>query len=205
MMAQGIAVETSSNTSIYFATQKRLVGIATFSSEIKSDARDTIANLHKIGMKTMMLTGDNAASAELINQEVGVNTVIAKATPTQKATIVRETKNAMMVGDGINDSVALSSALVGVAMGSGSDIAMQSGDVVIVSDHALERITSLMTLSKKTVRKIHQNYFWAFIYNLIGIPLAAFGLLNPIFAGLAMSLSSVSVIISSLILGREKL
>ena len=205
MTAQGIAVEISSNTSIYFATQKRLVGIATFSSEIKSDARDTIANLHKIGMKTMMLTGDNAASAELINQEVGVNTVIAKATPTQKATIVRETENAMMVGDGINDSVALSSALVGVAMGSGSDIAMQSGGVVIVSDHALEKIISLMTLSKKTVRKIHQNYFWAFIYNLIGIPLAAFGLLNPIFAGLAMSLSSVSVIISSLILGREKL
>lgn len=205
MTAQGIAVETSSNTSIYFATQKRLIGIATFSSEIKSDARDTIANLHKMGLKTMMLTGDNAASAEKINQEVGVNTVISKATPTQKATIVRETKDAMMVGDGINDSVALSSALVGVAMGSGSDIAMQSGDVVIVSDHALEKITSLMTLSKKTVRKIHQNYFWAFIYNLVGIPLAAFGLLNPIFAGLAMSLSSVSVIISSLILGREKL
>ena len=205
MTTQGIAVEASSNTSIFFATQGRLIGIATFSSEIKSDARDTVAELHQIGIKTMMLTGDNAASAEIINQKVGVNTVIAKATPTQKATVVRDTKDAMMVGDGINDSVALSSALVGVAMGSGSDIAMQSGDVVIVSDHALEKITSLITLSKKTVRKIHQNYFWAFIYNLIGIPLAAFGLLNPIFAGLAMSLSSVSVIISSLILGREKL
>ena len=110
-----------------------------------------------------------------------------------------------MVGDGINDSVALSSALVGVAMGSGSDIAMQSGDVVVVSEHALEKITSLIKLSKKTVSKIHQNYFWAFIYNVIGIPLAAFGLLNPIFAGLAMSLSSVSVIVSSLLLGREKI
>lgn len=205
MAAQGITVEASSNTSIFFATQGRLIGVATFSSEIKSDARDTVAKLHQTGIKTMMLTGDNAAAADVINQQVGVNTVIAKATPTQKATVVRETKGAMMVGDGINDSVALSSALVGVAMGSGSDIAMQSGDVVIVSEHALEKIMSLITLSRKTVRKIHQNYFWAFIYNLIGIPLAAFGLLNPIFAGLAMSLSSVSVIISSLLLGREKI
>lgn len=205
MQAQGITVASSSNTSIFFATHEQLLGIATFSSEIKPDAAQTVEKLHKMGIKTMMLTGDNAESAAIINQEVAVSKVISHATPSQKAEVVRETKNAMMVGDGINDSVALSSALVGVAMGSGSDIAMQSGDVVIVSKNALEKITALITLSKKTVRKIHQNYFWAFIYNLIGIPLAAFGLLNPIFAGLAMSLSSVSVIISSLLLGREKI
>lgn len=205
MQAQGIVVDFSSNTTIFFATAKQLLGIATFTSEIKPDAAKTVDHLHQMGIKTMMLTGDNAESAAIINQEVAVSKVISKATPSRKAEVVRETKNAMMVGDGINDSVALSSALVGVAMGSGSDIAMQSGDVVIVSKNALEKITALITLSKKTVRKIHQNYFWAFIYNLIGIPLAAFGLLNPIFAGLAMSLSSVSVIISSLLLGREKI
>lgn len=189
----------------FFATHKQLVGIATFSSEIKSDAAQTVDQLHQLGIKTIMLTGDNAESAAIINQDVGVSDVIFQATPTEKAKVVRDTDQAMMVGDGINDSVALSSALVGVAMGSGSDIAMQSGDVVIVSKQALGKITSLIILSKKTVRKIHQNYFWAFVYNLIGIPLAAFGLLNPILAGLAMSLSSVSAIISSLLLGREKI
>ena len=205
MQDQGITVETTGNTSIFFGTKNQLLGVATFSSEVKPDAAATIAKLHKLGIQTMMLTGDNAESAAVINEQVKVGSVIAHATPAKKAQVVTDTKQAMMVGDGINDSVALSSALVGVAMGSGSDIAMQSGDVVVVSEHALEKITSLIKLSKKTVSKIHQNYFWAFIYNVIGIPLAAFGLLNPIFAGLAMSLSSVSVIVSSLLLGREKI
>ncbi|MDR1605747.1 MAG: cadmium-translocating P-type ATPase [Streptococcaceae bacterium] len=205
MMSQGIEVDLASDTSIFLATANQLLGVATFSSEIKADAAQTIAQLRQMGIKTIMLTGDNAQSAAKINALVKVDTVIAEADPVTKASVVKETAKAMMVGDGINDSVALSSALIGVAMGSGSDIAMQSGDVVITSEQALARITSLIRLSQKTVRKIHQNYFWAFIYNIVGIPLAAFGLLNPIFAALAMSLSSVSVIASSLLLGRKKI
>ena len=205
MAEQGIDVSTSSDTSIYLATATTLLGIATFSSEIKADAVQTIADLARMGIKTIMLTGDNETAAGKINALVNVDTVIAQATPVKKAQIVRSTANAMMVGDGINDSVALSSALVGVAMGSGSDIAMQSGDVVITSENSLSKIISLIRLSQKTVGKIHQNYFWAFIYNLVGIPLAAFGLLNPMFAALAMSLSSVSVIVSSLMLNTKKI
>ncbi|WP_314088138.1 heavy metal translocating P-type ATPase [Lactococcus chungangensis] len=205
MAEQGIDVSTSSDTSIYLATATTLLGIATFSSEIKADAVQTIADLARMGIKTTMLTGDNETAAGKINALINVDTVIAQATPVKKAQIVRSTANAMMVGDGINDSVALSSALVGVAMGSGSDIAMQSGDVVITSENSLSKIISLIRLSQKTVGKIHQNYFWAFIYNLVGIPLAAFGLLNPMFAALAMSLSSVSVIVSSLMLNTKKI
>lgn len=205
MAEQGIDFSTSSDTSIYLATATTLLGIATFSSEIKADAVQTIADLARMGIKTTMLTGDNETAAGKINALVNVDTVIAQATPVKKAQIVRSTANAMMVGDGINDSVALSSALVGVAMGSGSDIAMQSGDVVITSENSLSKIISLIRLSQKTVGKIHQNYFWAFIYNLVGIPLAAFGLLNPMFAALAMSLSSVSVIVSSLMLNTKKI
>lgn len=205
MAEQGIDVSASSDTSIYLATATNLLGIATFSSEIKADAAQTIADLARMGIKTTMLTGDNETAAAKINALVNVDTVIAQANPVKKAQVVSSTADAMMVGDGINDSVALSSALVGVAMGSGSDIAMQSGDVVITSENSLSKIISLIRLSQKTVGKIHQNYFWAFIYNLVGIPLAAFGLLNPMFAALAMSLSSVSVIVSSLMLNTKKI
>ncbi|MGO2314577.1 MAG: heavy metal translocating P-type ATPase [Pseudolactococcus laudensis] len=205
MAEQGIDVSASSDTSIYLATATNLLGIATFSSEIKADAAQTIADLARMGIKTTMLTGDNETAAAKINALVNVDTVIAQANPVKKAQVVSSTADAMMVGDGINDSVALSSALVGVAMGSGSDIAMQSGDVVITSENSLSKIISLIRLSQKIVGKIHQNYFWAFIYNLVGIPLAAFGLLNPMFAALAMSLSSVSVIVSSLMLNTKKI
>lgn len=205
MAEQGISVADASNTSIYLAKENVLLGLATFSSEIKADAAATIAELKQMGIKTTMLTGDNDMATAKINELVQVDTVIAQASPVTKAEVVNSTDKAMMVGDGINDSVALSSALVGVAMGAGSDIAMQSGDVVVTSESSLAKIVSLIRLSQKTVGKIHQNYFWAFIYNLIGIPLAAFGLLNPMFAALAMSLSSVSVIISSLLLNTKKI
>lgn len=205
MQEQGITVDTASNTSIYLAGDGELLGLATFSSEIKADAATTIAQLRQMGIKTTMLTGDNEKAAAKINDLVQVDTVIAQANPVTKAEVVNGTDMAMMVGDGINDSVALSSALVGVAMGAGSDIAMQSGDVVVTSESSLAKIVSLIHLSQKTVGKIHQNYFWAFIYNLVGIPLAAFGLLNPMFAALAMSLSSVSVIVSSLLLTTKKI
>ncbi|WP_172209691.1 heavy metal translocating P-type ATPase [Lactococcus hodotermopsidis] len=205
MSDNGILVTSTSNTSIFLASKGKLLGTATFSSQVKADAAQTMSKLRENGVKTIMLTGDNVNSAAKINEIVKVDTVIAQANPAKKAEVVSKATNAMMIGDGINDSVALSSALVGVAMGAGSDIAMQSGDVVMTSESSLAKITSLITLSQKTVRKIHQNYFWAFIYNLIGIPLAAFGLLNPMFAALAMSLSSVSVIVSSLLLGTKKI
>ena len=127
-----------------------------------------------------MLTGDNEDSAKKIQEIVNLDEVKSNLSPEDKAKIVQETSDSIMVGDGINDAIALASSTVGVAMATGSDIAMEAGDV------------------------IKQNYFWAFIYNIIGIPLAAFGLLNPMIAAAAMSLSSVSVILNSLLLTKTK-
>jgi Cu+-exporting ATPase len=151
-----------------------------------------------------MLTGDNETSARKIQYEVQLDSIQASLSPEEKAKIVQETNHAMMVGDGINDAIALAGSSVGVAMATGSDIAMEAGDVTVTSGK-LTKILTLFEVSRKTLLKIKQNYFWAFFYNVIGIPLAAFGLLNPMLAAAAMSLSSVSVILNSLLLTRSRL
>lgn len=139
-----------------------------------------------------------------IQEIVNLDEVKSNLSPEDKAKIVQETSHSIMVGDGINDAIALASSTVGVAMATGSDIAMEAGDVTIMGGK-IHKLLDLFKISRKTLSKIKQNYFWAFIYNIIGIPLAAFGLLNPMIAAAAMSLSSVSVILNSLLLTKTKI
>ncbi|MFC4652819.1 heavy metal translocating P-type ATPase [Lactococcus nasutitermitis] len=197
-------VPETSDTVVYLAQENEFIATATFTSEIKAGTKAVITELRARGIKTVMLTGDNLASAKKNQAEVELDEVQANLTPEEKAKIVSQTENSMMVGDGINDTIAMAAATVSVAMASGSDIAMEAGDVTIIGN-SLGKIPTVLDISHLTIRKIRQNYFWAFIYNTIGIPLAAFGVLSPIFAAAAMSLSSVSVITSSLLLARRKL
>jgi Cu+-exporting ATPase len=204
MEEQGYQFAESSDTVIYLADEEKLLATATFSSAIKSESVQTVSELQKAGIRTVMLTGDNKNSAKKIQKIVNLDEVRSNLSPEEKAQIVQSTPDSIMVGDGINDAIALASSTVGVAMATGSDIAMEAGDVTIMGGK-LHKLLDLFTISRKTLRKIKQNYFWAFIYNVIGIPLAAFGLLNPMLAAAAMSLSSVSVILNSLLLTKSKI
>jgi Cu+-exporting ATPase len=164
--------------------------------------------LKDMGIYTVLVTGDNEATAKAVADAVGVDEYIANVLPDGK---VKETKRlkekygvVAMVGDGINDSPALAASDVGFAVGGGTDIAIESGDIVLVGGD-ISAVGFAISLSRATMRKIKQNLFWAFFYNVIGIPLAAFGLLNPIIAGAAMAFSSLSVVTNSLLLKRVKL
>ena len=199
-----LSVPETDDTVIYLANKEKLLAMAVFSSSLKDDALKTIQTLQKRGLKTVMLTGDNQNSAAKIQKLVHLDEVKSGLRPEEKAEIVQNSPNSMMVGDGINDAIALASATVGLAMATGSDIAMEAGDVTVTSGQ-LHKISTFFEVAKKTISKIKQNYFWAFVYNVIGIPLAAFGLLNPMLAAAAMSLSSVSVILNSLLLTKTKI
>jgi Cu+-exporting ATPase len=199
-----VKIPETSDTVIYLATESRLLAVATFGSTTKSESMKVIENLKAQGLRTVMLTGDNAKSAEKIQNLVNLDEVRADLSPEEKAEIVQATPQSMMVGDGLNDAIALAAATVGLAMATGSDIAMEAGDVTVIGGQ-LHKIATFFEISKKTMMKIKQNYFWAFVYNIIGIPLAAFGLLNPMLAAAAMSLSSVSVILNSLLLTKAKI
>ena len=182
---------------------------------MKETSAAAIARMKSQGIRTVLLTGDNRAAAEHIASLVGVDTVIAEVLPEEKAGVVQDLqkqgRTVMMVGDGINDAPALTTADVGCAIGSGSDIAIESADIVLMRSD-LEDVSRAIRLSRLTLRDIKQNLFWAFCYNTIGIPIAAgvlylLGgpLLSPMFAGAAMSLSSVCVVGNALRLGRAKL
>ncbi|MDR0199459.1 MAG: cadmium-translocating P-type ATPase [Streptococcaceae bacterium] len=192
---------TKEDTAIYLAVAGQLLATATFSSIVKSESLDVITTLKQKNIQTVMLTGDNEIAARKIQYSLGLDAVHADLLPEEKASVVATIPHSLMVGDGINDAIALASADVGIALATGSDIAMEAGDVTIASGQ-LSKIIDFLTVARKTMQKIHQNYFWAFFYNVIGIPLAATGLLNPMLAAAAMSLSSVSVILNSLLLTR---
>jgi Cu+-exporting ATPase len=155
-----------------------------------------------------LLTGDNERTANAIAREVGIERVIAEVLPGDKARMVQELqrqgKMVAMVGDGVNDAPALAAADIGIAIGSGSDVAKETGGIILVKDDVRDVVAGIR-LSRATMRKIKQNLFWAFIYNAIGIPIAALGFLNPIIAAAAMALSSLSVIVNSALLKRLKL
>ncbi len=204
MTELNLSVPETEDTVIYLADKKKLLAMAIFSSSLKEDSVDTIRVLQKRGIKTVMLTGDNANSAAKIQELIHLDEIKSGLRPEEKAEIVQSTPNSMMVGDGINDAIALASATVGLTMATGSDIAMEAGDVTVIGGQ-LHKISTFFEVAKKTISKIKQNYFWAFVYNIIGIPLAAFGLLNPMLAAAAMSLSSVSVILNSLLLTKAKI
>lgn len=183
----------------------KLTAIIAIDDPIKPHAAEMISGLKSCGIKVAILTGDNRLTAKAIANKVGISNIHAEILPQNKA---EEIKNMMdvgqvvaMVGDGINDAPALATADLGVAMGSGTDIAIESADVTLLRDD-LRSVATFLSLSKKTMRKIRQNLFWAFLYNSIGIPFAALGFLNPILAGAAMALSSICVVMNSLSLKR---
>ena len=182
---------------------------------MKETSAAAVEEMRRQGLRVVLLTGDNRAAAEHIGKLVGADEIIAEVLPEEKAGVVQrlqaEGKRVMMVGDGINDAPALTAATVGCAIGSGSDIAIESADIVLMRSD-LRDVPKALRLSALTLRNIKQNLFWAFCYNTVGIPIAAgllylFGgpLLSPMFAGAAMSLSSVCVVGNALRLGRAKL
>lgn len=177
---------------------RELLGVIEISDETKPDSRDAIARFHAMGMKTILLTGDNAESAQAIAAQVGIDDVRAEVKPDAKAATVRALQkggkhHVAMVGDGVNDAPALAQADLGIAIGTGSDIAKEAGDIVLLGG-SLMGVVQAVHLSRATMRTIRQNLFLAFIYNVLAIPLAAFGLLNPLIAAGAMALSDVTVI-----------
>jgi Cu+-exporting ATPase len=207
LASQALALENTGNTISWLASGSELLGLFAFSDQVKPNAQAAIAHLHSLGIRTVMLTGDNQGSADAVGKLLGIDTVAAKMLPADKtAKIVAlkgEGAKVAMVGDGINDAPALAAADVGIAMSTGTDVAMHAAGITLMrGDPAL--VADAIDISRRTYSKIRQNLFWAFIYNLIGIPLAAFGLLNPMVAGAAMAFSSVSVISNALLLRRWK-
>ena len=194
-------------TPMLFAYDSKLLGVIAVADTVKDDSVAAIEELREMGVRVVMLTGDNARTAKAIGDTVGADRVYAGVLPTEKGEIIADLKTrgkTAMVGDGINDAPALTAADTGVAIGSGADIAVESADVVLVGSRLSEAVAAIR-LSKATLRNIHENLFWAFIYNVIGIPLAAgvwipiFGwTLNPMFGAAAMSLSSFCVVTNAL-------
>ena len=195
-------------TLIFLAVNGELKGLLAIEDPVKTTSKEAIAKLKAMNIKVVMLTGDNRKTSSAIAKRVGVDEFSAEILPEDKAReIVKYQKSGnviAMVGDGINDAPALAQSDVGIAMGSGTDVAIETSDITLLKSD-LKGVVNSIQLSKRTIRTIKQNLFWAFIYNVIGIPLAALGLLNPMFAALAMSFSSVSVVTNSLRLRRVKL
>ncbi len=211
---QGDKLSEEGKTPIFAAYDGVIIGIIAVADTLKSESADAVRNLKKLGIKTVMLTGDNSRTAEAIASQAGIDTVISDVLPYDKAEKIKELQVSgeiiAMAGDGINDAPALAQADIGIAVGSGTDVAIESADVVLMHSNLNDVITAIR-LSRATIRNIKQNLFWAFGYNVIGIPIAmgvlhVFGgpLLNPMIAAAAMSLSSVSVILNALRLKRFK-
>ena len=214
MKKKAIQLQKEAKTVVYVGLGQDIIGLVAIQDVPKPSSKKAIAELKKRGLRTVMLTGDNQNVAEAIGKEVGIDQVIAGVLPTEKANEIKKLQDAgrvvTFVGDGINDAPALSTANVGIAMGSGTDIAIESGGIVLVQND-LMGVVKALEISKKTFNRIKLNLFWALIYNTIGIPIAAglfmgLGLtLSPELAGLAMAFSSVSVVTSSLLLNKTKI
>ena len=194
-------------TPLIFARDGHLAGMIAVADVIKEDSPAAIEQLKRLGLRVVMLTGDNERTAKAIGEQAGVDEVIAGVLPDGKEEVIRklqESGKVAMVGDGINDAPALTRADIGIAIGAGTDVAIDAADVVLMKS-TLADVPAAVRLSRATLRNIHQNLFWAFIYNVIGIPLAAgvfvhlFGWsMNPMFGAAAMSLSSVCVVTNAL-------
>jgi heavy metal translocating P-type ATPase len=207
-------LQEKGDTVIIVACRKKAIGLIALSDEIKDDAQEAIKELKKKNYEIYMITGDNLKSAKSVADKIGITNVLSEIMPKEKANIIKELQKlggVIMVGDGINDSVALTQADIGIAIGSGTDAAIEAGQIILVKSKVTDVVKALK-LSNYTLDKIKQNLFWAFFYNILGIPIAAgilypsFGLLiNPIRAALAMSLSSVSVVANSLLTNYKKI
>ena len=198
--------KTGSHASAANANATRVLALIAFGDTVKPTARDAIARLASMGVKSVLVTGDNAGSAASVARALGIaaDDVHAQVLPADKARVIEQLKASThgvgaMAGDGINDAPALAAADIGIAMASGTDVAIEAAGITLMrGDPAL--VADAIDISRRTYRKIQQNLFWAFVYNLIGIPLAAFGLLDPMLAGAAMAFSSVSVVTNALLL-----
>lgn len=203
-----VRLESGGKTAMLIAAKGKLVGIIAVADTLKPEAIEAIEALKRENIEVILLTGDNERTAKAIARELGISEVISEVLPADKAKIIKglqgQGKMVAMVGDGVNDAPALATADIGIAIGSGSDVAKETGGIILIKDDVREVVLAIR-LSRMTLRKIKQNLFWAFIYNTIGIPVAALGFLNPIIAAAAMALSSLSVIANSALLKRAKL
>lgn len=214
LAGQSDTLASEGKTPMYVAKNDDLMGIIAVADTVKTTSAQAIAKLRRMGIEVVMMTGDNKRTAEAIAKQVGVDRVLSEVLPEDKAAQVKllqeEGKKVAMVGDGINDAPALAQADVGIAIGSGTDVAMESADIVLMRSDLMD-VPTAIELSKATIKNIKENLFWAFAYNTLGIPVAMgvlylFGgpLLNPMIAGAAMSFSSVSVLLNALRLKRFK-
>jgi Cu+-exporting ATPase len=201
-------LEGKGRTAMLVAVDGRVEGVVAVADTVKQGARDAVVDLKRQGVKVTMLTGDNSRTANAIASEVGIDQVVSEVLPAQKSDTIAKLRKGgetvAMVGDGINDAPALAQANLGVAIGSGTDVAVETAGIVLINDD-LRDVPRALKLSRATMSKIRQNLFWAFAYNIVLIPVAATGYLNPILAGIAMALSSVTVVGNSLSLNRIRL
>jgi len=199
--------EEQGKTTMIVVENKKPIGIIAVADTIKEDSVKAIRELHDKGYRTIMITGDNERTAKAIAEQAGIKNIIANVLPEDKAKKVEELQEEEMVafvGDGINDAPALKQSNVGIAMGTGTDIAIEAGDIILAKG-SLEGVVQSINLSKATFRKIKQNLFWAFAYNTIAIPVAIAGFLHPVIAEIAMALSSITVIANANLLRRNKI
>ncbi|SUI98474.1 heavy metal translocating P-type ATPase [Sporosarcina pasteurii] len=201
-------LENEGKTAMLVAIESKIAGVIAVADTVKETSKEAIARMHELGLDVIMLTGDNTRTADAIAKEVGISHVIAEVLPEQKSDEIQKlqatSKNVAMVGDGINDAPALATANIGMAVGTGTDIAIEAADITLMRGD-LNSVADAIMMSRKTMRNIKQNLFFAFFYNTVGIPIAAIGLLAPWVAGAAMAFSSVSVVLNALRLQKVKL
>jgi len=201
-------LEDNGKTAMLVAIDGDFMGIVAVADTVKETSKEAIKRLKDAGLEVIMMTGDNKRTAQAIANEVGIDMAIAEVLPEGKADEVKKLqaqgKRVAMVGDGINDAPALAMADIGMAIGTGTDVAMEAADITLMRGD-LNSIADAILMSKKTIRNIKQNLFWALAYNSLGIPVAALGFLAPWLAGAAMAFSSVSVVLNALRLQRVKL
>ncbi len=201
-------LEKEAKTAMLVAKNNKFVGVLAEADTLKQDSVEAIAELEKLGLQTMMLTGDNRRTGDAIAKKVGISRVLAEVLPDKKVTEIRQLQKEVglvaMVGDGINDAPALTQANVGIAIGTGTDIAIEAGDIVLVRGN-LSDVVKAVKLARATFRKIKQNLFWAFFYNVVMIPLAMLGLAHPVIAEIAMATSSITVVTNANLLRRARI